>query len=614
MLPLLLCPHRAQAQPQVWAIVVGIDEYVRPSNPKLRYAVADAKLFSQALQETIKVPKDHIFLMTSDAVDESSQPRFVNVAYRLSFLKGKVKKDDTVIFYFAGHGITLDGEPFLLTEEADNRSALTLKATSLHSGDLIATLQKNESGNVWVMLDACRNSPGDKEEAKLDRTVNLSLSQANVGLLQTATMFSCSVGERAWEWDEKKHGCYSYFLVEGLSREAADSQGAVTMHGLAKYVSDQVPAAARRFGSAQNPTMFYGGPTPDKWVLANVSAVARAPAGNKEADTSRHVAQMEALQARLDQETALRVAAEQRANLAESQRQELEQSLALLEKQVTGRPGGPGLSPAAQPSALAYSEGPVEGERSRALQSEVSRLREENEALKKRLGLLESNSAKLGLVSREVALESQPMLQRVWQNASSVQTQAEQELAPASDLHKSLQLCLSVRQALAQKVSVYQSCYRPILEARSLPLAVKKEVEMLAQHLAVQQLLNTAYELRLEAATSALNEASQRLKEALQREIKYQAIIADQQSQLQAAEAEIARLQGELTTAQQELSRKNLALRDFELREFKQKRGAFSRSPENRNYRSNLDQLRREHNLFLENQAESLPESSGPKP
>jgi hypothetical protein len=604
LLSLLLAIGPVQAQPsQIWAIVIGIDEYVRPSIPKLRYAVADAKLFSQALQDTIKVPRDHIFLMTSDAVDENNQPRFVNVAYRLSALKGKVKKDDTVIFYFAGHGVTLDGEPFLLTEEADNRSALTLKASSLHGGDLITTLRKTESGNCWVMLDACRNSPNEKEESKLDPTVSQALSQANVGLHQTATMFSCKVGERAWEWDEKKHGCYSYFLVEGLRRDAADPQGRVTLQGLADYVSQEVPKVAKQFGSSQNPTMFYGGPTAGQWVLANVSGVAPAALGKKDADTSLHVAKLEALQARLDEESALRVKADQRAKVAEMKLQEAMQRLAVLETMVGGKPRAAVSGSLTENRPLAYAEGPLDPAQHQALLHEIARLERENSDLKKRLAGLEVQATKVGMMSREVMFENQPMLKNAWLSASQQENQGSHHPEP----RQALQRCLSVRDALIQQVTLYQTGCASTLSQRPLSPAQKKELALQLDLLDSKQLLTHLYQSRLEAAEAALREAQNRLQEALLREQKYQAIIAGLQSELAAKEAELVQCRAELAEARGQLSKALSELKKLQERAARSKAMATSPDPQKKNIRLQLHHLFEDGRNFTEREPTSLP-------
>ena len=56
----------------------------------------------------------------------------------------------------------------------------------------------------------------------------------------SATLYACNVGERAYEWSEKGHGVFSYYLLEGLNGQAANSQGQVTVTGLAEYTQSKV--------------------------------------------------------------------------------------------------------------------------------------------------------------------------------------------------------------------------------------------------------------------------------------------------------------------------------------------------------------------------------------
>lgn len=562
--------------PQVYALVVGIDEYVRPSIPKLRYAVADAKLFAQALQDVVRVPAANVVLMTSDTVDENRQPRLVNVAYQLGWLKERLRSEDTLIFYFAGHGVTLAGEPYLLTEEADNRSALTLKVSALHGGALLASLREIQIGNVWVVLDACRNHPGNKADSgTLDAAVSHTFSNVDVGRLQTATMMSCKVGERSWEWDEKRHGCYTWFLVNGLREQAADAAGRVTLEGLSKYVRDQVPVVTQRFGAAQNPTMFYGGPGVDRWTLAQV---ARAGAGKaSDPQTSEYVARLDSLQARLDQETSLRVVAEQRARLAEGQRRELEQRLALLEQQLAGKASPPMAG--AQPESLAYAQRGLDDSRAQALQAEVERLRRENEALKLRLTQVERQVASAGLSSREVKLENAPELRDRWQRSLQIEQEAQQGLKMSPDLEQRLQCCLALRQSLDEQVSILESLHASELEhlvARRLAdggaFAETLERQLAEARNGLHRIhhLNELSRLRLKAAEQALLEAEGRLRESELREQAYRA-------QIEGLQAEALRCQERLNGLNQELM-KAQGERDQALRRLKQEEVRFEQA------------------------------------
>lgn len=533
------------AQGKTWAIVVGIDEYVRPSIPKLRYAVADAKLFAQALKDTMKVPADNIFLMTSDTVDENAQPRVINVAYRLDSLKKQVKPEDTVIFYFAGHGLTMDGKPYLLTEEADNRSAMTLKVSALFGGDVIESLRSTKTSNTWVILDACRNSPNSKEEVRLDAAVSGSFSEASVGRDSSATMFSCKVGERSWEWDEMKHGCYTYFLVDGLRSQAADEQGRITMQSLSNYVGNQVPKTTEKLGSPQNPTLFYGGQGADKWVLATGAPIARnAPKNPKgHAETAKYVARLEILQARLDKETALRVAAEQRALAAESRRLELEQRLTAMEKQISPSVGMSG--PKSQPQMLAYADrGFAEPERSQQLEAEVARLTEENRNLSKRLADMELAAQGQTVASRDVKLVSRLEEER----AKEAQYHSQKPADPA----ERLVLCLRVRESQDRQLQLMEAAFGAALKARKLPPEVANEVAFLNEQAAVQRTATETYQQKLEAANLALKTSETRLIEAEKRLEKYEAIIQDLTQKLQNAERELAELNKRLEVAEKE--------------------------------------------------------------
>ena len=507
-LPLVLLAPSAWAQGKTWAVVVGIDEYVRPAIPKLRYAVADAKLFARALQETMKIPADNIFLMTSDSVDENAQPRLTNVAFRLGWLSEKAQKDDTIIFYFAGHGMTVDGQPFLLTEESDNRSGSTLKVSALNGGDVIGTLRKPAIANVWVVLDACRNSPSGKSEVRLDDTLTGSFSHADVGRERTATMFACKVGERSWEWDEVKHGCYTYFLVDGLRRQAADPEGRVTMQGLSNYVNEQVPKATQKLGTSQNPRLFYGGAGPDQWVLAQVPAAAQKDPKKGPADTAKYVAQLDILQAKLDHEIALRIAAEQKANLEESRRLQLEQRLALLEKQVSGTTG---LSaPKSEPVTMAYAE---RGVQDGALDQEVKRLQEENRKLNERLRELQGNLTKVGMVSRDVQLVEEQA------HEDSLRTSA-----PADSTAK-LQICLKIRDSLDRQLQFLESTHGAQLNTRPVGTEVAREITILRDRISLQRSATIAFQKGFLAAQSAQKESEARQHEAEFRLQKYAAII-----------------------------------------------------------------------------------------
>lgn len=396
----------AWGEGKTYAVVVGIDNYLNPNVPKLRYAVSDANIFAQSLKQTLKVPDTNLFLLTSDSPDDASHPRAVNIANRLAWLNSHVKREDTIIFYFAGHGITMDKQPYLLTEESDNSNSLTLGVSSLPGAALMDYLSKVKAGNVWLVLDACRNS----SSRDVNSLGDVSFTRTDVGQDRSATMFSCKIGERSWESEEFEHGFYSYYLVAGLREKAVDDKGEINLQGLSDYVGSQVPLAVGKLGQKQTPWLSYGGG--DRWVLARGMKPASGKTASKpDAELAQYVAKLEMTQAELDKETARRVAAEARAQMLEGKRIELEQRLAVLEKKL-GLKGGQTAAAPSEPNPLAYGDrGLGNSDQTEALRSEVTRLKTENRALNDRLAELGQNMSKVGMVSREAFILKDEMVQ-----------------------------------------------------------------------------------------------------------------------------------------------------------------------------------------------------------
>lgn len=262
-----------------YALVVGIDDYLNDSVTDLKFATADATLFKETLVKEGQFPEENIFLLTSQARGESARPSLTNIVFRLEWLREVVGPGDTLVFYFAGHGVSMDSETFLLTEEADQRSKNTLMVSSLPGKVLNALLKDAGALNTLVLLDACRNDPtagrGDVNnllsESMARGLVFQPLPSAAAGLERnTATVFSCSEGERSWEWGDKGQGFFTFYLAEALRTGAYDSQGQATLQGLVSYLRERVHTATlRETNQTQTPMLKYEGPGADRWVLAS---------------------------------------------------------------------------------------------------------------------------------------------------------------------------------------------------------------------------------------------------------------------------------------------------------------------------------------------------------
>ena len=101
-----------------WGIIIGINAYDDPNINALQYAAPDARSIYQVLThpQTGSFKAEHLHLLTSGSENE---PTLTNILESLSLLSQIIQSGDTVLFYFAGHGLTQNGINYLLP--ADTR-------------------------------------------------------------------------------------------------------------------------------------------------------------------------------------------------------------------------------------------------------------------------------------------------------------------------------------------------------------------------------------------------------------------------------------------------------------------------------------------------------------
>jgi len=264
---------------RLWAVLIGIDIYDRQEVPPLRCAVADATLLRDTLK-SLKVPDERLFLLTSDRTGDSKATKS-NIVFRLTQLRNQVKPGDTVVFFFAGHGMELEeGASYLLPAEADARTAETLEDSALESARVTGLLKKLPASRLLMLVDACRNDPrggraaadnllgqGTTRDLQLDEAATSVGSSSRV----SATLLACSPGERAFEWSDQGHGFFTWHLVEGLKGNAADESGVVTLPRLVSYVEKTVPSSSQTVtGRTQTPWHHSQGTGLEGWALVQV--------------------------------------------------------------------------------------------------------------------------------------------------------------------------------------------------------------------------------------------------------------------------------------------------------------------------------------------------------
>jgi hypothetical protein len=175
----LLGTQSASAESRL-ALVIGQSAY--RSVPALPNPANDAKAVTQLLT-------DSGFEVSTAADLSQGQMREA-----VSDFAGKVaaKGADTVaLVFYAGHGLQIDGENFLVPIDIDPKREADIPIQAVRLNDILNTLTSVPSKMRILMLDACRNNPfPDLKTAGS----GLALVDAKVGAPGTFLSFSTSPG------------------------------------------------------------------------------------------------------------------------------------------------------------------------------------------------------------------------------------------------------------------------------------------------------------------------------------------------------------------------------------------------------------------------------------
>ena len=247
------------------ALLVGVEEYTDPEISPLRFARADVTALGEALRDRCRF--DRVRVLADRAGRDA--PQLPNILDALKDLAPRLDSDDLFCFYFAGHGVELDGQGYLLTP--DSRHAFP-EAGSLSLSVLRGIFGQLVARRRVLILDACRNSPeagrGDADNrmgAGISRDIAATARARAGGSVATSLLSACSSGQRAYEWAEEGHGLFTYFLLEGLAHGAWRDES-LMFRDLAAYtcrkVSDWCAKAPGLRGPQEPWYEHFGNPEP----------------------------------------------------------------------------------------------------------------------------------------------------------------------------------------------------------------------------------------------------------------------------------------------------------------------------------------------------------------
>lgn len=222
------------------ALIVGNDSY--QELPALLKARNDARAVDAALRQTG---------FTTSLVLDAGQTPFLEA---FSSFAQTINPGDVALFYYAGHGIEIDGQNYLLPTDAPDVTAgqeLVLTNRAVPVASLLEALTRRGARASIFILDACRDNPF---RGRTTRGLGGTRGLAPVSADGTFILYSAGTGQAALdrlsESDDNPNSVFTRALVPLLTTPG------LSIRDITNSVRSDVRRLARSVGYDQFPAYY----------------------------------------------------------------------------------------------------------------------------------------------------------------------------------------------------------------------------------------------------------------------------------------------------------------------------------------------------------------------
>ena len=212
-----------------WLLVIGIDKYFQW--PSLRNSVFDSKAVRDILMERYMFDREYVMeLYDEQATREGIIERFEELARR-------VKANDNVLIYYAGHGeyIQTSKRGYWIPVDAGTQSA----AQDLPNTDLQTLLGAIKSRSILVISDACYSGTFFPEDVKSSSFETTHRSFQEVATLRGRQALSSGGNGPVMDGGVflDQHSIFAHYLIDRLCK---NTDKYLTASSLYERVKDKV--------------------------------------------------------------------------------------------------------------------------------------------------------------------------------------------------------------------------------------------------------------------------------------------------------------------------------------------------------------------------------------
>lgn len=250
----------------LYALVVGTSNF-RGTQLNLKYPDKDAIAFADALRIAgVKLfdKKITIKLLTTSA---KPFPRKAEIAKALADIAAKSDRNDILLVYFSGHGITYPansekGQFYYLTtdilgDKLDDPNILNTQAIAQDT--LQKWINKVTARKRILILDACNSGQVVQSMEPGQKALNSDQRRALERMNDRSGMFvlaGSAADKSSYETSRYGHGLLTYSLLNNMPLVAAENKTLIDVGTLFNLATEEVPKLALDIGKIQRPEMI----------------------------------------------------------------------------------------------------------------------------------------------------------------------------------------------------------------------------------------------------------------------------------------------------------------------------------------------------------------------
>ncbi len=200
------------------ALTIGVSSYFMEGASDLPLCQNDLSCINHTLIDRLKVKKDNVFTLGENQIVKKD-----TLFQNLLLLGETVTDNDTVIFYFSGHGTTISGKHYLVCSD-----------DFISTQEIIEYLEKINSKNKLILLDCCLAG-----NFSVSHSIKFNIEDAisEFSGKGYAVFASSNATQLSGFHLEKPISLFTYFLCESILDTHIVKQGKISLYDIQKLTS-----------------------------------------------------------------------------------------------------------------------------------------------------------------------------------------------------------------------------------------------------------------------------------------------------------------------------------------------------------------------------------------